>query len=117
MAGRFSARLDTSGILKPETHPQPQPSRPWVIASVDGNTPALRDLDLVRLDSVSAPLHELTRLRDGYDCPALFDLPGPETPRSKSLLTATELLIFAAAARFEWVGLRGANNARPPQAP
>lgn len=78
-----------------------------VVATVDGKGPHLRGVDWIRVDGAHGTLRALSRRREGWAQPVLFDVPGPGTRRHGTLLTRAEFLVFAAAEGFEWVNLRG----------
>jgi hypothetical protein len=67
----------------------------------------LERIDMVRVDAAHGTLQEMTAQRERFDCPAMLDVPGIDTYGRTSVLTTTELLIFAASEHFEWVSLRG----------
>ena len=86
----------------------PSPSaKPKILATVADGTPPLKGVDLVRIDASRASLQQICRLRARHGRPTLLDLPGPDDSDRTTLLTTSELAIFAAAEQFEWVGLRG----------
>ena len=77
-----------------------------VVASVGPRTPRLTGADWIRIDG-GQPLVEAEQLRERHaPCPALFDVPGPDSARYRNLLTTTESLVFAATSGFGWVNLR-----------
>lgn len=111
MANRPAASLDGPGRMVVRETPRPHRTvRPSIIATVGPRTPALDELDLIRIDAAHGSLQELCSLRERYDCPTLLDLPGPETRHRTSLLTTTEFCLFASAESIEWVGLRGVGS-------
>jgi hypothetical protein len=67
-----------------------------VVASVGTRTPRLAGADWIRIDG-GQPLVDAEQLRERHaPCPALFDVPGPDSARYRNLLTTTESLVFAA---------------------
>jgi hypothetical protein len=111
MPRRVSARLD--GIAEPVGALQQGTARrrPRVVITIGPGTPVLERIDMIRVDAAHGTLHELAALRASYPCPAILDIPGMDTTERTSLLTATELMIFACTERFEWVSLRGIDRA------
>jgi len=83
---------------------------PRIVATVARITGPIQGVDRVRIDAASGSLRDMLRLRGRYRCPAMLDLPGPGTGSVCSPLTTTELLVFASAERFDWVGLRGVRS-------
>lgn len=82
-----------------------------VVATVGLQTPVLKNADWIRIDAAEGTLEALADHRARHALPAMFDIPGPRTRRTGSLLTTSEFLVFAAAEGFEWVNLRGAVDA------
>lgn len=116
MPCRAAARLDGPGILATVKPPRESGGfKPSIIATVSCSTPALRGVDLIRLDAAHGTLAEITRTRASYSCPAMLDLPGPTSTARTSLLTTSEFLIFAAAEGFDWVTLNGVRELREIQ--
>ena len=112
MAQLPAARLD--GKCRPactDTPPVPAWRRPRIIATIGPGTPLLDEIDMIRLDAAFGTMGELGRLRDDYDCPAILDIPGVDTRSRTSVLTTSELLVFAAAEAFDWVSLRSVTGA------
>jgi hypothetical protein len=87
------------------------PARPGravlVVATVGPQTPTIENADWIRIDGACGTLEALSDHRRRHASPVLFDVPGPRTRRSGTLLTTSEFLVFAAAEGFEWVNLRG----------
>ena len=82
-----------------------------LVATIDGPTAVPHGIDWVRIDGASGTLETIERRRDASSHAVLFDVPGPDTRHRDTLLTTTEFLVFAAAADFEWVNLRGMHSA------
>lgn len=108
---RSSASFDRVGAIALQRRRTYDASRPRIIGTVAPGHPTLRGVDMVRIDAARPTLRGLAALRERQDVPVLLDLPGPQTRRGSSPLTTTELLVFAAAEGFEWVGLRGVGSA------
>lgn len=106
MAKRTPAWIDGDVQAAVTLRHLPKPDRVRVILTVGPKTPRLERIDMVRVDAAHGTLQEMTTQRELFACPAMLDIPGMDTRERTSVLTATELLIFAAAERFEWVSLR-----------
>ena len=81
-----------------------------VVATVGPQTPELKNVDWIRIDAAQGTLDAFADRRSHPSSPVMFDIPGPRTRRTGSLLTTSEFLVFAAAEGFEWVNLRGVND-------
>jgi hypothetical protein len=113
VAKREPARIDGDVQAAVSLRHLPKPDRVRVILTVGAQTPHLERIDMVRIDAAHGTLQEMTAQRQSYGCPAMLDIPGMDTRDRTSVLTATELLIFAASERFEWVSLRGLDTSEP----
>lgn len=82
-----------------------------VVATVGPQTPELKNVDWIRIDAAQGTLDAFAGRRSHQTSPVMFDIPGPRTRRTGSLLTTSEFLVFAAAEGFEWVNLRGVVDA------
>lgn len=105
-------RLHTARLAHPDRDldaPQ-EPSLPrlgddLVIATVSPRSGILVGADWIRIDGILPPV-EAAALRTRHEpCNALIDIPGAHSPRSRSTLTTTESLVFAASAEFGWINL------------
>ena len=81
-----------------------------VVATLGPGTGELSGADWIRIDGAQGTLEALADHPSRRHTPTLFDVPGPRTRRSATLLTTTEFLVFAAAEGFEWVNLRGVTH-------
>lgn len=101
-----AARIARGHADLPALPPRPPIAADIVVATVGIRSPRLLGPDWIRIDGGRSLLDVPGVVARHAPVPAVFDIPGPDSPRYRNLLTTTEALVFAATAEFPWVNLR-----------
>ena len=108
-AARIIDRDSGPPALEPLLHPPLDVD--LVVATVGARSPRLLGPDWIRIDGGQSVIGVSELVDRHAPLPAMFDIPGAESPRYRNLLTTTESLVLAASAEFPWVNLRDLRDA------